>query len=83
MVLLLLSVASATALAAQRPGQPEPTEEFVPIDQLPPEEQMPAAPMVIAAYGFVWIAFLIYVTTLVKRVRRVEIDLQTLERDRR
>ncbi len=52
----------------------------MPIDQLPPQEQVPAAPMVVAAYSFVWIAFLAYVLQLVKRVRKVEADLAALEK---
>ncbi len=68
---------------AQPPSQPRQQEEFVPIDELPPEEQVPAAPMVVAAYSFVWVAFLAYVISLVKRIRRVEADLVALERERR
>ena len=68
-------------LLAQAPQQPpQQQDEFVPIDQLPPEEQMPAAPMVIAAYAFIWVAFIAYVFTLVKRVRKVEDDVRRLER---
>jgi CcmD family protein len=68
-------------LLAQAPQQPpQQQDEFVPIDQLPPEEQMPAAPMVVAAYAFIWVAFIAYVFTLVKRVRKVEDDVRRLER---
>ena len=44
---------------------------------------MPAMPMVAAAYGFIWLAFIAYVFTLVRRVRRVEDDLRRLEQGRR
>ena len=54
-----------------------------PDDQLPPEAELPAAPMVVAAYAFIWVAFLVYVISLVKRIRRVETDLQRLEREPR
>ena len=60
--------------------KPAATDEFVPIDQLPPQEQVPAAPMVVAAYSFVWIAFLAYILSLVKRIRKVEIDIAALEK---
>lgn len=72
-----------TRLAAQGQPKPTPQDEYVPIDELPPQEQLAAAPMVVAAYTFVWVAFLIYVFTLVKRVRKVESDLAALERERR
>lgn len=67
----------------QTPQQPpQQQDEFVPIDQLPAEAQMPAAPMVVAAYAFIWVAFIAYVFTLVKRVRKVEEDVRRLERGR-
>ena len=34
-----------------RPAQ----DEFVPVDELPPQEQLPAAPLLIAAYSVAWI----------------------------
>ena len=62
---------------------PAAVDEFVPIDQLPPGEQVPAAPRVVAAYSFVWIAFLAYVLSLVKRIRKVESDIAALEKNTR
>jgi CcmD family protein len=77
---MLLAALGTPLFAEQPPRQPPQQEEFVPIDELPPEEQVPAAPMVVAAYSFVWVAFLVYVFMLVKRIRRVEADLAALER---
>jgi hypothetical protein len=71
------------AQAEQPSSRPAPQDEFVPIDQLPPQEELPAAPMVVAAYSFVWIAFVAYFFTLLKRLRRVETDLAARERGRR
>lgn len=81
--LLVGGVASAAQSAQPSPTPPPQQEEFVPIDQLPPEAELPAAPMVVAAYAFIWVAFLVYVISLVKRIRRVENDLQRLEREPR
>ena len=82
-----VSILSATSVIAAQPVQPTPTpkqqEEFLPLDQLPPEAELPAAPMVVAAYAFIWVAFLVYVISLVKRIRRVEADLHRLEREPR
>jgi len=69
--------------AHQQPPRQPAQEEFIPLDQLPPEAQLPAAPMVIAAYVFVWIAFVVYIYTIVTRIRRVEADLRALEQGRR
>ena len=71
------------ATAEQPPPRPQPQDEYVPIDQLPPQEDLPAAPMVVAAYSFVWVAFLVYFFTLIRRLRKVETDLAALERGRR
>ena len=32
---------------------------FVPVDQLPPGDQLPSAPLLVAAYAFVWVAVLV------------------------
>ena len=76
-------VMNVTLVAQQTPDRPPPQDEFVPIDQLPPQEELPAAPMVVAAYSFIWIAFVAYCFGLVKRVRKVEADLAALEKGRR
>jgi len=41
---------------------------------------MAAAPLVIAAYGFVWLATLFYVWTIWRRLSKVEADMRVLER---
>ena len=79
----LVDSGRALAQTAQPPSRPAPQDEFVPIEQLPPQEELPAAPMVVAAYTFVWVAFLAYFFTLLKRLRKVETDLTALERGRR
>jgi CcmD family protein len=82
LVVSLLIAAPAVGLH-QQPPKPPPQDEFVPIDQLPPEEQLSAAPLVIAAYSAVWVGFVVYVVSLVRRIRKLEADLATLERERR
>jgi hypothetical protein len=75
--------AAAVLSAQQNPERPPPQDEFVPIDQLPPQEELPAAPMVVAAYSFIWVAFVVYCIGLVRRVKKIEADLLTLEKGRR
>ena len=55
----------------------------MPIDELPPADQLPAAPLLIAAYAFVWVAVLFYVWTIWRRLDKVEKDMQALARRRR
>ena len=78
-VMWCLGLAAPLSLAAQ--GQPAARDEYVPISELPQDEQLPAAPMVVAAYTFVWVAFVAYVFTLVNRTKKLEADLKTLEKE--
>src|SRR5688572_28855446 len=67
------------AEAMSQPAQPLPQpaqEEFVPISEVPPSEQLPAARLLIAAYAFVWIAMMVYVWSIWRRMRRIETELQ-------
>jgi len=61
---------SATTAPAQ--------DEFVPISELPADEKLPAAPLLIAAYAVVWIVLAVYVWTLWRRFLRAEQDLKIL-----
>ena len=69
----------APAVAASQPTQP-PLDEFVSIDELPPEDRLPAAPFLIAAYSIVWILAFGYFWSLARRFSAVERDLAGLAR---
>jgi CcmD family protein len=75
-VWILLAVLLAPSLVA---GQPQPPKEFVPVDEVPPGEQIPAINLVAAAYGFVWIAVLGYVWSIARRLKQVESELDDLQ----
>lgn len=77
---LLAFVAATSLVMAQSAPPPGTQDEFVPASQLPAGEQMPAAPMVIVAYGFVWAALLVYVWSIWRRVQKVEHDIADLSR---
>ena len=85
-LLLVLMAAGAPAIraqAAQTPQAPATTaaqDEYVPIDQLPESEKLPAAPFLIGAYVVVWGALLIYVLMLWRRLGRVEAELRQAQR---
>jgi CcmD family protein len=82
MTLLSVQLLAFQAPAGQTPpGQAPPGQgEFIPIDQLPPSEQLPAAPLLITAYAFVWLAVFFYVWTVWRRLNKVETEMRTLER---
>jgi CcmD family protein len=71
-----LLLARGAAVLAEQPAQ----DGFVPVGQLPAVEQLPAAPLVIAAYAFIWVALLVYVGLLWRRVAGVDRELASLRR---
>jgi CcmD family protein len=75
--LLTTALTAASALAAQPPaGQ----SEFVPMKDLPPTEQIPAATLLVAGYAFIWVAVAFYVWTIWRRLNRVEAEMHALAR---
>ncbi len=83
-VLMLVGfvVALGTPLVAQQQQQPQPSQqnEFVPLKDLPQQEQIPAAPLVMAAYAFVWVVLIVYVWFLWRRVGAVHAELADLRK---
>jgi len=85
-VAMVLTCSPASGIAAAQPsgpaGQPPTTGqgEFVPVNELPPADQLRAAPLLITAYAFVWVAVLFYVWTIWRRLNKVEKDMQALAR---
>lgn len=75
MVVLSLSMVARPAFA-----QPPQQNEFVPIDTLPPSDQLPSAPLLIIAYVFVWLATMFYLWTIWRRLGKVETEIQALEK---
>lgn len=76
---LFVTAMSVATLVAQPPQAPA-REQYVPIDQLPPSEQMPSAPFVVAAYSVVWIVAMLYLWSIWRRIGKVEQDMQALAR---
>jgi type VI protein secretion system component VasF len=72
-----LFLTAAPALALQPPSPPD---GFVPIDTLPPSEQLPAAPFLIGAYVFFLLLMMFYLWTIWQRLGKVEQEMKALER---
>lgn len=60
--------------------QPAAQGEFVPVTPGTATEQLPAGPLVIAAYAIIWIAMMVYLWTIWRRLNKVETDMHALER---
>lgn len=75
---LLIALAATPAIAQQPPaGTPD---GFVPVDSLPVKEQLPAAPLVIAAYAVAWVAVFGYLWSIWQRLGRVEREILEVSR---
>jgi CcmD family protein len=81
LLIALLVLLPGAVLPAQQPSQaPASQGDFVPLSALPQTEQLPAAPLLIAAYAFVWVALMVYVWSLWKRMATLERELADLQR---
>lgn len=76
-LLVSLTVAPSLALTQQ---PPEPPAGFVPADSVPAREQLPAAPLVIAAYAVAWVLVFGYLWSIWSRLGRVERELADVTR---
>lgn len=86
-LLTLLGVSGARGQqpppASPRTAPPAAQNEYVPVSELPPDEQLPAVPLVFIAYGVIWLAVLIYVVTIWRRQAAVQKELDALKRQLR
>jgi CcmD family protein len=75
----VLAASTAPALAVQPPVPPA-QEGFIPLDQMPKQEQLPAARLVIAAYAVAWVLVFGYLWSIWSRLGRVERELADVTR---
>jgi len=76
--LLYVLLIAAPALAQQPPNAGQ--SGFVPLDSIPPREQIPAAPLLISSYAFFLVLMLFYLWTIWRRISKVEREMHDLER---
>ena len=69
-----------SVVALAKAEQPQPPKDFVPMDDATQGEQIPAMPLIGAAYGFIWVGVLGYVWSLGRRLQKVEAEISALER---
>lgn len=78
MLVLVTVLAGASPVLAAT--QPQPPKDFVPVDEAAQTEQIPAMPLIGAAYGFIWVAVFGYVWSLGRKLERVDAEISELER---
>lgn len=76
MALCSFVLTGAPLVAAQPQG------EFVPVNPQTAQgiEHLPAAPLVMGAYAFVWVALMLYVWSIWRRLTHIEHDMNALAR---
>ena len=78
-LIVLLSLATM-GLAAQLPPPSSAAQGgFVQANDLPQDEQLPAAPFVVGAYSFFLVVVLGYAWSIGRRLNRVEQEMRILE----
>ncbi len=78
--LVVCAAAGMAVLDAAQPATTAAQDGFVPMDDIPPEDQMPAAPLVAAAYAVVWAIAVGYLWTIWQRLGTVEAELADVAR---
>jgi len=73
-IALIAGAARLAHAATQGAGQ----NGFEVVDSSQQTERMPAAPLLIGAYAFVWVALAGYVLSVWRRVNRVEAEMRDL-----
>jgi CcmD family protein len=79
LIVWLAAAATVPALAFQPPAA---QSEYVPVKDLPPVDQLPAAPLLVAAYSFIWLVTMFYLWTIWRRLGKVESEMHALEQRR-
>jgi hypothetical protein len=79
---LFLASTSVEAASGQPAAQPPDQQDgFVPISELPPQDRLPAAPLLIGAYVFVLAVLFAYVLSVARRLSALQKDVARLEGD--
>jgi hypothetical protein len=79
-VVAVAATPASPAWAAQPAAAQSVPDGFEPVTEIPPEEQIPAKPLVAGAYAFIWLAVLVYVGLLWRRLGVVQKDIDALKR---
>ena len=81
MLVPVLACSLAFSLSAAVAQTKKPDDPFLPLDQLPPTEQFPAARLLIAAYVVVIVVLFLYLLSVARRLTTVQREVERLEAD--
>ena len=78
--LVLIGIAGLAAPSFAQPPKEQQTE-YVPIGELPPEDRLPAAPLLIGAYVFVPVVLFLYLLSVARKTSVVQREIERIEGD--
>ena len=79
LAITLAAISAVPVLAQTPPAGTAAQDGFVPITSLPPSQQLPAAPFLIGAYAFIWLAVMFYLWSIWRRLAKVEQEMRVLD----
>ena len=77
---VLIGIAGPAVPAFAQPPREQQTE-YVPLKDLPPTEEFPAARLLVGAYVFVPIVLFLYLFSVARKTSVVQREIERLERD--
>lgn len=81
MALPFMSARPALAQQSPQTRPPAAQDQFVPVDRpMNQQDTLPAPRMLAAAYAFVWVALLVYLWTIRRRLTSIEKELADVSR---
>jgi CcmD family protein len=78
-IVTMLLMAGSVFAAVQPPPAAPGQGDFVPVSSVQAVEQLPAAPLLIGGYVVVWLALLVYVWSIWRRMKKIEHELADLQ----
>jgi len=79
-LLVAAVLALSTPVMASQPPTAAAQDGFVPVSRAAQQETIPAARLVVIAYGFVWVMLLGYLWSIWSRLGKVERELHAVSR---
>lgn len=80
-MVLALGIVLTPAVSGAQAQPPAAQDEFVPLSEVPESEKLPAAPLLLGAYAFIWLAAIAYLGSIWRRVGTLDRELAQLRRE--
>jgi len=77
---VILALALSSSFAAAQPPTAAAQDGFVPVSRTAQQETIPAARLVMIAYGFAWVMLIGYLWSIWTRIGKVERELHDVSR---